>query len=297
MDRVAIPVAMLDLLDEAWAIRPSVLRTFLGWVNEGSIPATALAERTEQRPRAAGGTMTIAVRGPITRRPTVLSFLCGGASTEQIAAALHEGLADPEVNRIVLDIDSPGGSVDGVPELAAEIHAARAKKPITAMVDTVAASAAYWLASQANEIIVAPSGQVGSIGVFGLHLDRSRQLEAEGITPTFIHAGKYKVEENPLQPLSDEAKASIQERIDAFYSMFIRDVAKGRGVTVEQVRKDYGEGRMVLAKDAVAKGMADRVSDRAPSGSGLRAEADSQLIWAVAQANASRIQRSLAGVS
>lgn len=282
-DRVAMPTELLDLLDGAWAIRPSVLQPFLSWVSAGSIPVSALGERPDGRTaKVNGGTAVLTMRGPISRRPTPLSFLCGGASVEELSVALRAAVADPAVARIVLDIDSPGGTVDGVPELAREIFDARSKKPITAFVDSMAASAAYWLASQASELVVTPSGQVGSIGVFSLHVDYSKALEAEGIKPTFIHAGKFKVEANPYEPLGDEAKGAIQSRIDAYYGMFVHDVARGRGLSVETVRAEFGEGRMVLAKDAVKRGMADAIRDRAHGDT--KAEDDNALIFAAARA-------------
>ena len=108
-------------------------------------------------------------------------------------------------------------------------------------------------------MIVTPSGQVGSIGVFAAHDDLSRAYDAAGVTTTLIAAGKYKVEGNPFEPLGDEAKAYIQSRIDDYYGMFVRGVAKGRGVSVDKVRSDFGQGRMVGAADAVTAGLADRV--------------------------------------
>lgn len=266
-ERVAIPSELLELAAEPLAIRESALRQVYAWLDAGSIPVTALSF---DRPRPArstqGATSVIQVHGPITRRPTALSFLCGGASTEEISAQLRDALADDGVDRIVLDVDSPGGTIDGIPELAAEIHAAREQKPIVALVDTVAASAAYWLASQANEIVVTPSAKVGSIGVFAVHVDESRALELRGVRPTIVHAGKFKVEESSAYPLSDEARASIQERVDAYHAMFVRDVARGRGVTEDRVRADFGQGRVVLAEAAVAAGMADRVGISADLG-------------------------------
>lgn len=255
--------ALAEFREQVWAMRPSALRTL--WAGVMSAAAGELDEaelaafaQLPARP-SAGGVGVIPIRGTITRRASFFSMFFGGTSTEELSASLKAAVADPSIERIVLDFDSPGGTTDGLPELAAEIHAARAKKPITAYVDTLAASAAYWLAAQANEIVVTPSSKIGSIGVFALHLDQSKLLADIGITPTFIFAGKYKVEGNPLEPLSEEAKAALQERVDDFYGMFVRDVARGRGVGVDVVRKDYGEGRVVLAPDAVKSGMADRI--------------------------------------
>lgn len=256
-----IAVVMEELHETVLAIRPALAHAFWARYLAGELEFVDRSEfaRAAGPVSAPSGAAIIGIRGSISRRATLMSSLCGGSSVEEISDALRACLANPQCDRIILDVDSPGGAVDGIPELADEIFAARAQKPITAYVDTTAASAAYWLATQANELVVAPSGRVGSIGVFTLHLDQSRALEAAGITPTFIQAGKFKTEENPLEPLDDDAKAAIQSRVDAFYGMFVRDVARGRAVGVDQVRADFGQGRMVLAADAVKAGMADRI--------------------------------------
>ncbi|MCC7371633.1 MAG: S49 family peptidase, partial [Chloroflexi bacterium] len=143
------------------------------------------------------------------------------------------------------------------------------------------ASAAYWIASSADEIVVTPSGEVGSIGVFTAHEDISAALEAEGVTVTLISAGKYKTEGNPFEPLSEEARGAIQARVDDYYSMFVRAVARGRGVKPADVRGGFGQGRVVGADEAVRLGMADRVGTMAQTverlagrrgGAGSRAE-------------------------
>ncbi len=168
-------------------------------------------------------------------------------------------LNDPSVAAIVLDVDSPGGSVPGVQEAADQIFLARGKKPVVAVANSLAASAAYWLSSQASELVVTPSGEVGSIGVYALHLDWSEALKQAGIKPTFIKAGKYKAEGNPYEPLTDEAKEAIQEKVDHAYSDFVKAISRARGAAPATVRSGFGQGRTVTAKAAVEAGMADRV--------------------------------------
>jgi len=255
-----------DLTRELWAIRETALHRMIAQLRAagGAVKIdvadieAAEAAAIAARPTS-GGVAQLNLHGPISHRPSLWSFFFGGTSTEGFTKILREAVADPAVARIVIDVDSPGGTVDGVPELAEEVRVAREKKPITAVANAEAASAAYWIASQASELVVAPSGEVGSIGVWALHLDVSRMFDSAGITPTFISAGKYKVEGNPFEPLGDEAKAYIQSRIDDYYGMFVRGVAKGRGVSVDKVRSDFGQGRMVGAADAVTAGLADRV--------------------------------------
>jgi hypothetical protein len=121
------------------------------------------------------------------------------------------------------------------------------------------ASAAYYLGSQANEVVGTPSGMIGSVGVLMMHVDHSAANEMEGISPTIISAGKYKAEASPDFPLSDEARAYLQSQVDQYYGMFVNAVADGRGVSSDTVRTDYGEGRCLTATDALKVGMIDRV--------------------------------------
>jgi signal peptide peptidase SppA len=137
--------------------------------------------------------------------------------------------------------------------------ALRGDKPIVAVANSMAASAAFWIASAADQVSVTPSGQVGSIGVFAAHEDISGRLEAEGINVTLVHAGKFKVEGNPFEPLTEEAEAHIQGRVDATFQKFIGAVAAGRGITAATVEKDFGQGRLVDADEALAAGMVDRI--------------------------------------
>lgn len=204
----------------------------------------------------------IGIRGVIAQHARQVDDISGpgGTSTERVSLSLRASLDDPAVKAIVFDVDSPGGNTHGVQELAAEIFAARGRKPIIAQVNSTAASAAYWLASQADEIVVTPGGEVGSIGVYGVHKDVSAAAEKQGLKVTFISAGPYKVEGNPFEPLSPEAQAYGQTLVDATYDAFIADVARGRGVKAAVVRGGYGQGRAVLAKDAVREGMADKVA-------------------------------------
>lgn len=258
---------------EPWAILPSVLDAMRALV--ASLPEQpseddlarlrAYSLRPVEAPDAGprqpgpGGVGVIPIRGVLSQRSSLWSLLFGGSSTEGIGRDLRAHLADESVAGIVLDIDSPGGAVAGVPELADAIYAARDVKPIIAVSDTLNASAAYWLASQANEIHVAPSSLTGSIGIIATHVDVSAALAAAGVTVTLVSAGKYKAEGSPFAPLTDEARDHLQSVVDDFYGMFTSAVARGRGVKASDVREGYGEGRIVTATEAVRVGLADRV--------------------------------------
>ena len=224
-----------------------------------------------------GSVAQISIVGRITRRGNMWADFFGGASVEGTISALRNVAADDSISTVLLNTDSPGGTVDGLPELAAEVRKLRESKHVVAMANSLAASAAYWLASQADEIVASPEALIGSIGVFTAHQDWSAMLEKAGVKTTYIHAGKFKVEANPDEPLSTEARDHLQSIVDEAYGLFVADVAKGRGVTAAQVRSDYGQGRVLTAKDAKAVGMIDRVAgyhDTIARLTGVRAESD-----------------------
>lgn len=256
--------------DRPWAILPSTLTLIVdilqfraagGVLSPDEIEARVSAAQNgpRQGSRRDVSVDVIGVYGPISMRQNLMSASSGGTSIEGLTQAFRSSLRDPEVDGIILEFDSPGGTIDGVAELAAEIRDARGKKPIVAHVNTMAASAAFWLASAADEIVVTPTGSVGSIGVFTAHQDLSKAAEMDGVKVTLISAGKFKTEGNKWEPLGDEAKANLQDQVNQIYAMFTADIAKNRGVPVADVRAGYGEGRLVLAKTALAAGIVDRI--------------------------------------
>jgi HK97 family phage prohead protease len=255
----------------AWAIHPQALSTILqiiGERREGHRPSAAeirdrlgVTQDITDAPEASDSPVAvIPLYGAIVPRADFFSDVSGAASVETFQTAFRDALASPDVSAILIDIDSPGGSAAMIPEVSAEILKARGTKPIVAVANTFAASAAYWIASVADELVVSPSAQVGSIGVYSAHDDISAAQEKLGVKTTLISAGKYKTEANPFEPLSDDARAEIKSKVDAIHEMFIAAVAKGRGVSVATVRDTFGQGRMVMADKAVELGMADRVA-------------------------------------
>lgn len=216
--------------------------------------AATPAQRGKTAPAAPPTVAVIPIHGMIAQHPQSL-----GISVDEIGAQLAGALNNPRVDAILLDIDSPGGTIDGIPELGAKIAAARAVKPVTAFANSFIASAAYWLASQAEEIVVTPSGMAGSIGVYQLHEDWSQKLASEGVKIRAISAGKYKLEGAKWEPLDPDAEAFIQQRVDEVYGWFVKAVASGRRDTQANVRNGYGEGRMLGAAQSVKANLADRV--------------------------------------
>jgi signal peptide peptidase SppA len=187
---------------------------------------------------------------------------------QAIAAAAD----NPEVGAIVIDADSPGGTVAGTPETADAVRQAAAKKPVVAMVDTVTASAAYWIVSQASQIWANPSAELGSIGVMGTHIEFSRALDQEGITATVIRSknAAFKNEANPFEPLSEAALAALQASADEAETGMLATIATGRKMKPDQVAEHFGQGRMMSAARAKDAGMVDRVGSMADLLSSLR---------------------------
>lgn len=252
------------VLATPWAILPEKLTEITAFL-AGAAAGVESEQEFEARgnggeSHAVGRLAIIPVRGTLVHRGENTLNHSGRTSAEAVSIALNEAVADHRISTVVLDVDSPGGAVHGIPELAAEIRSLRERKRIVAVVNATGASAAYWLASQASELVVTPSGRVGSIGVILAHSDLSAQLEKLGVSITLITAGRRKAEGNPLGPLDDEARAELQSQVDAYYAQFVSDVALGRGVSEDIVRTQFGEGRMVRAQSAVDRGMADRVA-------------------------------------
>ena len=265
-----------EFLSTPWALMPerlnAVSAVMARWASHAPASEEVLAgidtdklAREARRQTATsvsgGGIAVLPLYGVITQRGNMIEDVSGpgSVSTQKFAAALRQALADESVSQILIDIDSPGGSVYGVAELADEIVAARAQKPIIAIANSLAASAAYWIGCSASEFYVTPGGEVGSIGVWQAHFDYSQALAAEGVTPTLISAGTYKVEGNPYAPLEPEAQAFMQSRVDDYFLTFSKAVAKGRGVPIAQVRNGMGQGRVLGADAALEQNMVDGI--------------------------------------
>ena len=216
--------------------------------------------REPVQPVVAHGLAVIPVHGCIAPRINALTDFSGGTTFEGLTRDLDRAMADPQVKSILLDVDSPGGSVLGASEFARRVMAARTKKPITASIHFTGCSAAYWLASCATDIAAAPSASTGSIGVMTIHEDLSESLKLAGIKETYIGSTPQKTDGNPAEPLSDTARAELEACVMAHYKRFLNDVALGRGSTDAKVADAYGRGAVVLADQALAVGMVDRVA-------------------------------------
>lgn len=220
-----------------------------------AILQSAIRASADMRPRGIGTHIVgkiavVPVVGPIGFRSALARYY--GCEITDLQAELSMLATSRTCDAIVLDVDSPGGSVDGVPELAAKIRSITTMKPVVAVARPFMASAAYWLASAANVVLSMRSGCVGSIGVWCAHIDVSGFEEKMGVKTTLIASSPEKVEGHPYAPLSDEARATMQKSVDAHYKSFSGDVAKFRGITVTR-----NHARCLDAPDAAKERLID----------------------------------------
>ena len=261
------------LSDQAWALEPHVLalgqqilreaitegRLFTGadLHAELGIPMAADVEAASQghaKEAKRVGIAVIPIVGIIEPRAGSL-----GTSAEGVDAMLTQALASREVDGIIFDVASPGGQVTGIPELADRIAAASKEKPMMAFTGDMMASAAYWLGAAAGEVMAAPTALVGSIGVFTLHEDWTEKLKNEGVEITEISAGRFKTEAVKYKPLSEAAEAHMRAMVDEVYGWMVEGIATYRNDQPANVRNGYGEGRVLMAKQAKAANLIDRV--------------------------------------
>lgn len=263
------------LSSQIWALEPTHLSNMASVLRRWSIGAKASPEimaeinvaqearavRDKSNASVGGGIAVLSLCGIISPKASMVDDVSGGgtASLEDFGQSLDAAIADSDVGAIIINFDTPGGNVVMTPETAAKVMAARAVKPVFGYVSGLCASAGYWIGSACTELYATQSASVGSIGVYTSHVDESAAMEMAGYAQEFISAGTYKVEGNSLAPLGDEARAFTQSQIDSFYSMFTTAVAKGRGVPIATVRDGMGQGRCLLADNALAEGMIDGI--------------------------------------
>jgi Periplasmic serine proteases (ClpP class) len=247
---------------EQWAITAEWLEIVLAIANRDNVvtPEALEAYRakhvpTAERLRRRGNVSILDVTGPLFRHANLFTEVSGATSYDIVRRDLQVALDDQATTAIVMSFDTPGGVVNGVNELAEAIFEGRQKKPIIAYVGGYAASAGYWLASQATEIVVEKTATLGSIGVRAVVQDTSKR-DAEQGRIEFVSSqspGKR------ADLASDEGRARVQRQVDALADVFIATVARGRGVKPEDVVARFGGGDVLIGEAAVAAGMADRI--------------------------------------
>lgn len=260
-------VKRVQRLPGMWAILPEELNRIKTQI-ESLKPEDFEALLTEQKSLARvaptyfveNGIGVLSVEGIIQPKLDIWSWLFGGTSIEIMTRDFKAMLADDSIEAIVLDIDSPGGVVHSVQEFANLIYESRDIKPIYSVTSSIMASAAYWIGSAAEEILVTDESAItGSIGVVVTHVDVSEMQKKFGIKVTEITAGKKKRIASMFEPLSDAGRAELQSQVDHIYGAFVADVAKFRGVDTDTVLESMADGAIFLGSQGIEAGLVDGI--------------------------------------
>ncbi len=220
--------------------------------------STRRGARAERGYTVTDGVAVISAMGALVHRSRFemadSTFLLG---YNDLAADIEDAMANPDVHALALVWDSPGGEVAGAFELADRLMALRGKKPMTAVVDNLAASAGYLAASAADQVVITTTGYAGSIGVVMRHVDFSQALHADGIKVTHIFAGAHKVDGNPMEPLPEAVRADWQAEVNGLLDQFVGAVQAQRGLTAAAIRKT--QAQVYRGQAAIDVGLADRI--------------------------------------
>ena len=247
--------ALLGILEQVQLRAAAIAR-----MTATDIENAVLASASAPLGRMVGSVAVIPVTGCITQKSDFYSWWFCGTSIERLTAAFRQYVNDPAVSTIVFDVDSPGGEVYGVPEFFEEVFASRGIKKLVAVSNPFMASAAYWVSAACDEIHLIPSGQAGSVGCYTVHEDMSKLLERIGVDITFIQYGEHKTEGNAYEPLTESAASELQAGVDYYGTLFDKAVAKGRNVSMADVKGHFGQGRVLRAPDAKRVGMVDKIA-------------------------------------
>lgn len=262
---------LIDLLSSPWAVLPERLlemQEIYAAHMRGEIPDIAAVEARLGRPLAneqqeyrleQGGIAVLPIQGVIANKANLMTRVSGGASAQMLTQQVASMRSDPRVRGAVLDFDTPGGSVFGIPALAAEIRALAAEKPTASVSTGMMASAGYWTGSAANAVYLSGStDHVGSIGVVSTHsYNPARQ---GGAQVTEVTAGRYKRMASDTGPLTKEGRAYLQTQVDELYRAFVEAVADNRRASVDDVLEHMADGRIFIGRQAIEAGLADGIA-------------------------------------
>lgn len=247
------------LTSNVWAIEPTAFDRYVRMAAKlSSMDLSSVEAQMDQGPRIQGGVARIPVRGPLVKSVGFIEAILGFSSTTSIQQMVEQAAADESVKNIVLEVDSPGGSVSGLAELADAIFAAKDEKPVIAQVDGMAASAGYLIASQATEIFAGREDMVGSIGVRLMLYDFSKLFESEGVEAVPIDTGEFKSAGAMGTEITEAQRADFQRIVDIYFDGFIDAITRGRSMS-ESAAREVGDGRMFVGQEAVDLGLVDGI--------------------------------------
>ena len=245
---------MPDTFSQHWLNRPLLLAPH-------ALPLLRAPQPLAARSGSSNGNARIAVvpvLGPLAKRGSFLDALFGFGNYEDVQARFDATVADPSIDAILLEIDSPGGEAAGAFDLADRIFAARGSKPVWAIANDSAFSAAYAIGSAADKLFLTRTGGVGSIGVLAAHVDQSGYDEKQGVKVTTITAGARKNDFNAHEPLSEDAASFLQAEVNRLYGLFVDNVSRNRSLSTDAIRAT--EAALFFGDDALKAGLADGVS-------------------------------------
>ena len=257
------------IMEYPWAISPEgqmeieriLDRVMAGTDVDLAAVATQLGrplDNTGGRVEMRGSVAVFDIQGPLFRRSDLFTNVSSSTTVENLALDLKKATDNSLISHILLNIDSPGGQVNGIQEFADQVRESAAIKPVIAYIDGNGASGAYWIASAANSIVVNDSSMVGSIGVVASIRDNRAAQERQGVKTHEIVSTQSPFKRPDVA--TAEGRAQIQEMVDALADVFIDRVASFRGISAADVLAKYGQGKMLPAKQAMEAGMADEIS-------------------------------------
>lgn len=262
------PLIAAKVFNEPWAVTDETLSAIWHAVTAGAaLPLPRAQDRFDDAQEeednegasdisVTGFTRVIPVFGILGKHLDSMEMACGGCSVDKVSALLTAADRDHECERIVLAFHSPGGTVTGIPELAAKIRDVGTRKPVIAYTDGMCCSAALWLASQADTFLVAPSAIVGSVGVRCLVLDETEKLAKEGVKAESFTSGKFKDMGASYKPLNDDERKMLQARVDSVGKAFRAALTASRSIAPADM-----EGQSFSGEEAVAKGFAEGLAN------------------------------------
>lgn len=210
----------------------------------------------ESKPRIVGSTQIIPVHGILGKHLSSFEMMCGGCSVDEVSKQIDAAEKNWQVQEVVFDFRSPGGNAQGIPEIGAKIAAM--KKNTIAFTDSDCCSGAYWMASQCDSIVCTESADLGSVGVYSIYTDRSKQLEDAGVKVNAIVAGEFKLAGASFKPMTDEERKMLQDQVNYLHAKFQNAVTEGRR---GKINSKLLEGQVFYGDQAVENGFADKLVD------------------------------------
>lgn len=248
----------LWLLDPTFALRAE--RALVG-----SDAADLMQREMEETPpdvEDAGDTAIVRMHGVLKKRLGLLGLLFGGVSTSELTRTFNRLAASEKYEKVLLDVDSPGGSARGVPEAREALDALSEETEVIALADGLMASGAYWIAAGADRIVSTRSSQTGSVGVYRPVVSIADKLDEEGVDVEIVRAGDLKAKPNRLEQLSDESISIIERQVEKVYTDFVEAVAAGRDLDTSTVRDEIATGEVFFADRAREAGVIDEIASR-----------------------------------